>query len=118
MVRRAGPGAEAFTNYSKISHGEAIVYGMIVALKISQKLTGLSKDIKDNSISLLKKLCRTKIPNIPKTDFLNYLFRDKKVKSKQIHFILINDLGKPIIRNDIDPEIIYNSYNSLLKEEI
>ncbi len=107
---------EAFTNYSKITHGEAVVYGMMVAIKISHKLLNLPKQVMDDSIYTLKKLCKTEIPFIPKTDFLNYLFRDKKVESRQINFILIDEIGNPIIHNNINPNIVYDTYKNLLKE--
>tara|TARA_B100001029_G_C15045211_1_gene446595 strand:+ start:102 stop:1208 length:1107 start_codon:yes stop_codon:yes gene_type:complete len=105
---------EAFTKYSHISHGEAISYGMMVSLIISQKYFKLPRAEMVNSINILKKLCRTNIPYIPKEKFYKFLFKDKKIKSKKINFILINNIGKPIIRDDVTPEIIYDSYNSLL----
>jgi len=104
---------ESYTNYNYISHGEAVVYGMMVALKLSNKFCKLNQKIVDNSINILKNISGSPIPKIPKDQFLTFLLRDKKVEDKKVNFILITEVGQSIIKNDINPEIIYECYQEI-----
>jgi 3-dehydroquinate synthase len=106
---------ESYTNYSHISHGEAVVYGMMVALKLSIKFCNLNQNIVNDSIKVLNNISGTSLPQIPKEQFMEFLLRDKKVRNKKVNFILITKIGQPIIKNDIEPEIIYNHYEELLR---
>ena len=107
---------ESFTKYKKYTHGEAIAHGMIISLKISNKLFKLSKNLLEESIYILKKLCLKKPPKIPKKKFFQYLYRDKKIESKKINFILIKEIGKPIISKDVSAETIYKTYHEYTED--
>lgn len=104
---------EAFTKFSMFSHGEAVIYGMIVALKLSQDFCGLNYQIVDDSINILKNIPSKKLPEIPEKEFLQYLLRDKKVIDKKVNFILLKKFGKPEIRDDITPNEIYKYYKEI-----
>ena len=96
---------EVKNNYSKkITHGEAVLSGMILAIKLS----------------VIKKICSTKVldkmKNIYYKNNLNYtiekfsqkksidslvpfLKNDKKNNDKKINFILIKNIGKTVMPN-------------------
>ena len=108
---------ESFTNYNYLSHGEAVAYGMVVALNLSQKYYNLDKSELNNVLNLLNQISETSLPEIPKDEFLKLLFRDKKVKDQKVNFVLVEKLGHPILKNDIDSEIIFEFYNNLMRSK-
>lgn len=103
---------EVFTNYQFISHGEAVLHGMIIAIELSKQICNLDEDYANNIISILKDISFLKLPEISKQEFNNFLFRDKKVQKNKLNFILLNKQCSPIIKNDIKTEIIYKIYKS------
>ena len=91
---------EVKNNYSKnITHGEAVLSGMILATKLSlikkvcsrKTLSYLTEIYKNNNLTyLLKKYNDTK--EIKK--LIPYLKNDKKNDDEKINFILLNRIGK------------------------
>ena len=91
---------EVKNNYSKkITHGEAVLAGMILATKLSvikrtckiETLTELLNIYKKNSLNYTYKKYKTK-KEIMK--LLPYLKNDKKNNDQKINFILLNKIGK------------------------
>ncbi len=111
-----GHAIENLTDYKIYLHGEAIVLGMIAAGKISEKVgifTG------ENFLRLENLLKRLDISSDFKSDekgFLDAISRDKKVKSGKINFVLLQDIGKTVIRNDLPEDIIVESFNYILEK--
>ncbi|WP_162140193.1 3-dehydroquinate synthase [Haploplasma axanthum] len=92
-----GHAIEKTANYSVYKHGEAISYGMLVALKIGEKHNITNRFIYDDLLNVLKtrKLIETEILeyDIYKKD----VFYDKKNESDGIDFIFLEEIGKPKI---------------------
>ncbi len=103
-----GHAIESFTNFEKVTHGEAVFMGMYLALKFSVFLKFCKKKILDdfenhlNELEINYNLEDYKIKISPKT-FIKHLWFDKKVNNKKLKFILIKDYGKTkshIIKNE------------------
>jgi 3-dehydroquinate synthase len=98
---------ETETNYSgEILHGEAVAIGMILAAKMSYKLGFLTNNDVKRIIHHLKEV------NLPISayDFrekwdmnrlISYLYKDKKVKNNALTFILLEKIGKYLIKEDV-----------------
>jgi len=117
-----GHALEVLSNYS-ITHGMAIIVGMLVANEISNKRGLLADDTNNNINAVLKDMFnknnRTKI-KIESIDKLRPLLKkDKKTTGDKTNFAVISSFGEmnflPIDINDIIidniPEIIYNQFN-------
>jgi 3-dehydroquinate synthase len=91
-------------------HGEAISVGMVVAAALSVKRGLLSQKKADRLTGLLKKLKLPTSFNINISDVLDALGKDKKREGNSIHFILLEDIGKAVIR-----EIPINELETVLK---
>ncbi len=91
-------------------HGEAISVGMVVAAALSVKRGLLSQKKADHLTGLLKKLKLPTTFNINIGDVLDALGKDKKREGNSIHFILLEDIGKAVIR-----EIPINELETVLK---
>lgn len=111
-----GHSLEGLTKYGKLLHGEAVSIGMVVAANISKNLKLISNDIKDEIISTLN---RYSLPtNITKgidiKDLFNNTKNDKKVKNGKINWVLLKDIGNPIIKDDVPDSIVMDSIKESL----
>lgn len=90
--------AHSFEKHLGITHGEAVSIGMVLASKLSHKLGLIGEDEVSRLSSLLRQL------NLPvQLDFnwdiiLSGIKKDKKREGDFIHMILLESLGKAIIK--------------------
>ena len=94
---------EKVTDYKRFKHGEAVGYGIMFAAELSKKLEILSK----NELDLLNDVLRGlgELPNtenIILEEVLAAFAFDKKVIGKSLQWILLQEIGKPIIANNKD----------------
>lgn len=103
-----GHAIESLTNYRIYKHGEAIAIGMVVAARISQYLEMLDEDSVNKQLYLIKKSLLPSIipPNLDTQDIIERLKKDKKVKGGKVRFVLPEKIGKVVVKNDVDGEII------------
>ncbi|MFT8321543.1 MAG: 3-dehydroquinate synthase [Bacillus sp. (in: firmicutes)] len=93
-----GHAIEAEMGYGNITHGEAIVIGMVFALKISKKKLGLDFSIKQLLNWLTKLNYDTQIPDHLEIDkLIKRMKQDKKSFNGEIHFVLLESIGNPVI---------------------
>ena len=111
-----GHAIENITNYEVYLHGEAITLGMIAAGWISEKIGILEKEKFIRLENLLKRLnIESKFKKEQKDNLLNAVARDKKIKMGKVNFVLLEDIGKTVIRNDIQEEIIIEAFEYILQ---
>ena len=87
----------AIENQYKIPHGHAVSIGMTYAASISKEICNFKKS-KEISHLLLNYGLPTKI-KIDKTKILDAISMDKKKNGDEINFILLNKIGKGIIKS-------------------
>ncbi len=88
---------EAVSNH-RVTHGDAVAYGIVFDAYLGYKRG--YKDLRAETIKFLEWIEPVKIDyNLAELE--PYLATDKKTKSNVQHFILLKDLEKPIIVNDI-----------------
>ena len=97
---------EATFGYSKkLNHGEAVILGIITALKFSYDIK-LIKRSEFNSI--FQHVLKMKLPSNIKNYFssknlntiLNFMMKDKKNISEKINLILLKNIGSTVIKNE------------------
>ncbi|HWO95012.1 MAG TPA: 3-dehydroquinate synthase [Bacillus sp. (in: firmicutes)] len=91
-----GHAIEAAMGYGKITHGEAVVIGMVFALKLSQNVHQLDFDL-PRFCGWLKQLgYETSIPSpLTADELLQKMKKDKKNKANSIQMVLLEEVGKP-----------------------
>jgi 3-dehydroquinate synthase len=91
-----GHAIESEVGYGNITHGEAVMIGMIYALKLSNELLGLSFNLNE-FINWVKKLgYETKIPeHLSFESLISKMKQDKKSVGDAIRFVLLEQLGQP-----------------------
>ena len=108
-----GHAIEGYFDYKKLLHGEAIFYGMKCALYLSNKYGNLSNDEHKKSLDLLSKF---DLPSVSIKDydkFMTYIKSDKKIRASNVKFILLDEIGKSQINDNISFERIKESLKVL-----
>lgn len=104
-------------NDHTISHGEAITIGMICELFISNSAEGLQDSVMKEAVSVLKNLfSKRRFNDSDVSGIIEAIKSDKKSDSGKISFALLQDVGKPVIKNNINDDLVIHSiqyYNSL-----
>lgn len=100
-----GHAIEQYFSYERYTHGEAVAIGMVASAVISDRL-----NISHNLVSVVKhRLKKYSLPcELPETDkniLTEYISKDKKSHGELIDFILLEDIGKPIVRKMTPKEI-------------
>jgi len=104
---------------SKLNHGEAVILGIISALKFSLKKNYLKK--KEFNL-IIKHIAKARLPSQIKDYFsirdlnkiLSFMLKDKKNFSKKINLILLKEVGSAIIYDQYEADTI----KSFLREEL
>jgi shikimate kinase / 3-dehydroquinate synthase len=99
-----GHALETYYNYNKkLTHGEAISIGMIIAATLSYKLGYLPFD----SLNNIKN--HFKLNNLPISDkkmfnekIFNIIEKDKKNDNEKINFVLIKKIGSAFLSNNLN----------------
>ena len=97
--------------YGKISHGEAVAYGIVTAAYLSMKYNKLPIDDYELICSCIKKLSLPLIKNINILSLIELMKNDKKNNGNDINFVLLEKIGKPVINNFINKSQIKEALN-------
>ncbi|MDM5331226.1 3-dehydroquinate synthase [Neobacillus sp. CF12] len=91
-----GHAIESEMGYGNFTHGEAVMIGMIFALKLSNEVSGLSFKTEE-FISWVQKLgYQTEIPSHLSIErLLSKMKQDKKSLGGSVKFVLLEQIGKP-----------------------
>jgi len=100
-----GHAIEKQTGYDQWSHGQAIAAGMVLASKLSAKMSLISEEdvelIKD---ILLRAGLPVEPPKISTHDFIDAMKADKKVKARVIQLVLLKEIGSAFLTADYSEE--------------
>lgn len=111
---------EKITDYKRFKHGEAVGYGILFAAELSKKLEILD----DNILNLLNDVLR-RVGRLPDTRNINlekvfeaFAF-DKKTVGNSLQWILLKDIGKPLIveNKDIPSKIVHETLKKVLHDQ-
>ncbi|MFD6440245.1 3-dehydroquinate synthase [Peribacillus sp. NPDC060186] len=102
-----GHAVEGSMGYGNFTHGESILIGMVYALKLSSKEQGLDFKL-DEFINWVSSLgYQTTIPSqLEKETLLNLMKTDKKSINEGATFVLLKQLGSPLLMDIADSVLI------------
>ncbi len=97
-----GHAIEAATGYGSWLHGEAVAAGMVLAARLSQAVTGLSRQ-EARRIERLVEQAELPIrpPRIETSRWLDLIARDKKNEAGKPRFVLLGALGSGQLRSGL-----------------
>jgi 3-dehydroquinate synthase len=91
-----GHAIEAECGYGGLSHGEAVMIGMVFAIKLSKQITGLEFNENELIVWLKELGYQVKLPEgLKMENLLGRMKQDKKSVGQKVRFVLLEDLGKP-----------------------
>lgn len=88
----------AIENVYQLLHGHAISIGMMAAASFSEKLSGFTAGDKERLKQLLEKYQLPTAKAFDKQKVWNLLKMDKKRASSEMNFILLEEIGKAVIK--------------------
>jgi len=98
-------GLEAATQYKHFLHGEAVAIGMMGAAKLSQRLGLLPVAIVERQRAILQEFgLPIGFSDLDLTEITRAMELDKKTKEKAIRWVLLQDIGKTVIRGDVSQQ--------------
>ena len=107
-------GLETATQYKSFLHGEAVAIGMVGAAKLSQRLGLLPSAAVERQQALLQKFgLPTGFSGLGLTEIKRAMELDKKTKEKAIRWVLLQDIGKVVIRSDVPQQDVLDVLREL-----
>lgn len=99
----------------KLLHGEAVAIGMVLAAYLSVKIEGFSKEklaeIKAVIISMYGQIDFSKEDQVKIIEYLKF---DKKNEGGKINFVLLRNIGEPVIDRQVSNELLFNAFTYYL----
>ena len=97
-----GHALEAVTKYRRFRHGEAIAYGMMAAADLAAARGALAERERQALVGLITKLGPLPpVSDLPISDVLDAIKRDKKVVDGTLHFVIAIQIGATMTIDDV-----------------
>jgi len=107
---------ESTTGYARFRHGEADGIGMMAAASMSVRMGLLSPEVMERQRRVLEQFgLPTKADGLDRERLLAAVALDKKVQGKKVRWILLEDVGRTVIRDDVPPEIVDAALDDVLR---
>ncbi len=103
-----GHAIETGLGYGQCLHGEAVAIGICLAAKLSQRLNWLTAEAVSRIEALIKAMhLPTEIPpELTGEEMLKLMRVDKKVQGGKIRLVLLKGIGKALITEQYEPELL------------
>jgi 3-dehydroquinate synthase len=97
-----GHALEAVTRYRRFRHGEAIAYGMLAAADLATVRGALAERERQALAQLIAQLGPLPpVGDLPASDVLDAIRRDKKVVNGRLHFVIAIEIGATTTIDDV-----------------
>lgn len=93
-----GHGIERLENYRSLSHGEAISIGMTAAMKMGESIGVTKEGCCGRLTAILQGMALPVETPWSAAEVFEALLTDKKKQGDSIHFVFIEDFGKPLVK--------------------
>ena len=108
-------GLEAATGYERFLHGEAVAIGMMGSAMLSQKLELLPQDIVKRQEGIIQKFgLPTTCAEVGRAEVLKAMELDKKMREGTVRWVLLAEVGKPVLRDDVPVAHVVSVLEELL----
>lgn len=106
---------ESATEYGRFLHGEAVAVGMMLAGGISVRLGLLAADVVERQRRLLERFnLPVRCEGIDRARVQAAMSLDKKVRGKAIQWVLLEGIGRPVLRDDVPGELVEQALSEVL----
>ncbi|MFS8524475.1 MAG: 3-dehydroquinate synthase, partial [Limnochordales bacterium] len=102
-----GHALEAAFGYEGMLHGEAVAAGMVAAAMLSARLTGFPEAEVQRLADLLQRAgLPAAPPPVEEAKLLTLIRRDKKTVDQKIRFVLAEQPGRWVVRDDVPDDLV------------
>jgi shikimate kinase / 3-dehydroquinate synthase len=109
-------GLETASSYDQFLHGEAVSIGMMGAASISQKLGLISATAVDSQKAIFGKYgLPVECQGIDVAKVLESIQLDKKVKAGRVRWVLLEGIGRAVVKSDVPQELTYDVISQLIR---
>jgi 3-dehydroquinate synthase len=106
---------EKITDYKQFKHGEAVGYGILFAGELSKNLAIFDKDrLKSLNDVVHQAGNLPDLSGIDSREIFEAFAFDKKQIGESLQWILLEDIGKPLVRQDISTSIVEKTLEEFL----
>lgn len=110
-----GHAIEAATGYGRVLHGEAISVGMMAAAAIGERMGVTPAAVGQRQARLLGLYeLSLRLPGVDVDAVLRATRLDKKVSAGRIRWVLLEDAGRPVLRDDVPDGVVREVVSALL----
>jgi len=100
-----GHAIEKLTGYGNWTHGDAVAVGMVLAARLSEKMSLITaENVQAIENILTASHLPTSLPNIDSNPLLEAMKGDKKVKDRNIQLVLLKNIGEAFLTADYSQE--------------
>ena len=113
-----GHAIEAATGYGQYLHGEGVSVGMMGAVHISQRLGMITDEVVERQRRLLRRFSLPDMaPGLDSQLLFKAMSLDKKTEGGSIRWVLLEEVGKAVVRRDVPTELVEETVHHLLGSE-
>jgi 3-dehydroquinate synthase len=112
----AGHAIEAAGGYTQVLHGASDAIGMTAAAEIGRRMGVTPERVVERQRAVLERYgLPTRAPRgIDPRRVLDAIALDKKVAKGSVRWVLLEDIGRPVLRSDVPPELVREVVESIL----
>ncbi len=109
-----GHAIEAVTGYEDYLHGEAVSVGMMGAARIAERMGILDNEVVARQADVLRTLgLPLAAPGVNAEAVMETMLLDKKVEAGRLRFVLLEEIGHPVVHGDVPGEIVRDVVRAL-----
>ena len=110
-----GHAIESATGYSQYMHGEAVSVGMMGAARVSQGMGLITEEVVQRQRRLLERFgLPTLARDVDRQQLFQAMSLDKKTEGGSIRWVLLEGLGRSVVRRDVPAELVEEAVQELL----
>ena len=112
-----GHAIEQETGYVRYNHGEAVAIGMVGAACISRDLGLVDGEKVERVLRLLRALrLPSRADGCTVENMYAAIFHDKKTINGKVNWVLMEDIGRVAVRNDVPEDIVKRAMGMLVED--
>ena len=109
-----GHALEASTEYGRFMHGEGVAIGMMGAARMAREMGILDQAVVERQYRLLQRFnLPTAAPGVPVDAIRRAMSLDKKVAGGSNRWIMLEEVGKAVVRRDVPVELVERTVGEL-----
>ena len=110
-----GHALESSTEYGQFMHGEGVSVGMMGAARMAERLGMIPPEVVERQRSVLERFnLPIRAEGVPVDRIRQAMALDKKVQSGTNRWVMLEDVGKAVVRQDVPWELVEETLEELV----